>query len=47
MNHEQLADYWRERAELLQEWVCEFLKKNQALRMEEAPRYDEQLANQR
>lgn len=28
-----LADYWRERAECLEEWVCELLRKNQALRM--------------
>jgi hypothetical protein len=33
MDHEQLADYWRERAELLEEWVCELLRKNQVLRM--------------
>jgi hypothetical protein len=33
MNHEHLVEYWRERAELLEEWVCELLQKNQALRM--------------
>src|SRR5215472_10634537 len=27
------AVYWRERAECLEEWVCELLEKNQALRM--------------
>jgi len=31
---EQLADYWREKAECLEEWVCELLRKNQALRMD-------------
>jgi hypothetical protein len=30
---EHWADYWRERAECLEEWVCELLRKNQALRM--------------
>jgi hypothetical protein len=30
---DQLIDYWRERAECLEEWVCELLRKNQALRM--------------
>lgn len=29
----QSADYWRERSECLEEWVCELLMKNQALRM--------------
>jgi hypothetical protein len=28
------ADYWRERAECLEEWVCELLRKNQTLRMQ-------------
>ena len=31
---ERSADYWRERAECLEEWVCELLKKNQTLRMD-------------
>lgn len=31
---EQSAEYWRERAECLEEWVCELLTKNQSLRME-------------
>jgi hypothetical protein len=31
---EQLADYWREKAECLEEWVCELLRKNQVLRMD-------------
>jgi hypothetical protein len=31
---EQAADYWRERAECLEEWVCELLGKNQTLRMD-------------
>jgi hypothetical protein len=30
---EKLDDYWRERAECLEEWVCELLRKNQILRM--------------
>lgn len=30
---DHLIDYWRERAECLEEWVCELLRKNQALRM--------------
>ena len=30
---ELLANYWRERAECLEEWVCELLRKNQVLRM--------------
>ena len=30
---EHAANYWRERAECLEEWVCELLRKNQALRM--------------
>ena len=29
----QATDYWRERAECLEEWVCELLRKNQVLRM--------------
>jgi hypothetical protein len=31
---EQLADHWREKAECLEEWVCELLRKNQVLRMD-------------
>jgi hypothetical protein len=34
IDHEHSADYWRERAECLEEWVCELLRKNQALRMD-------------
>jgi len=34
ISQEQSADYWRERAECLEEWVCELLGKNQALRMD-------------
>ena len=34
ISQKRLADYWRERAECLEEWVCELLTKNQALRME-------------
>ena len=30
---ERSADYWRERAECLEEWVCELLRKSQTLRM--------------
>lgn len=30
---EHLADYWRERAECLEEWLRELLRKNQTLRM--------------
>lgn len=30
----QSADFWRERSECLEEWVCELLIKNQALRMD-------------
>jgi len=30
---DQLIDYWRERTECLEEWVCELLRKNQILRM--------------
>ena len=30
---EHSADHWRERAEFLEEWVCELLRKNQTLRM--------------
>src|SRR5215469_11066475 len=33
IGQEKLADYWRERAECLEEWVCELLRKNQTLRM--------------
>ena len=31
---EHSADYWRERAECLEELVCELLRKNQVLRMD-------------
>src|SRR5215472_5139769 len=34
ISQERTADYWRERSECLEEWVCELLAKNQALRME-------------
>jgi hypothetical protein len=34
ISQERPADYWRERAECLEEWVCELLKKNQTLRMD-------------
>ena len=34
ISQEQSADYWREKAECLEEWVCELLRKNQALRMD-------------
>jgi hypothetical protein len=34
VSQEQSADYWRERAECLEEWVCELLRKNQTLRMD-------------
>jgi hypothetical protein len=33
IGREKLADHWRERAECLEEWVCELLRKNQTLRM--------------
>ncbi|MBV8672534.1 MAG: hypothetical protein JOZ33_03785 [Acidobacteriaceae bacterium] len=33
IGQENLADHWRERAECLEEWVCELLRKNQTLRM--------------
>jgi hypothetical protein len=33
IGQEKLADHWRERAECLEEWVCELLSKNQTLRM--------------
>jgi hypothetical protein len=33
IGQEKLADHWRARAECLEEWVCELLRKNQALRM--------------
>lgn len=33
IDKEHAANYWRERAECLEEWVCELLRKNQALRM--------------
>jgi hypothetical protein len=32
IGQEQAADYWREKAECLEEWVCELLRKNQTLR---------------
>jgi hypothetical protein len=31
---EQSAEYWREKAECLEEWICELIRKNQALRMD-------------
>jgi hypothetical protein len=34
ISQEQAADYWREKAECLEEWVCELLRKNQTLRTE-------------
>ena len=34
ISQERSADYWRERAECLEEWVCELLRKNQTLRMQ-------------
>ena len=34
VSQEQSADYWRERAACLEEWVCELLRKNQTLRMD-------------
>ena len=33
ISQEKLVDHWRERAECLEEWVCELLRKNQTLRM--------------
>ena len=33
VSQEKLVDHWRERAECLEEWVCELLTKNQTLRM--------------
>jgi hypothetical protein len=33
IGQEKLADHWRERAECLEEWICELLRKNQTLRM--------------
>jgi hypothetical protein len=33
IGHEQAVDYWRERSECLEEWICELLRKNQTLRM--------------
>ena len=30
---EKAAEYWREKAECLEEWVCELLRKNHVLRM--------------
>lgn len=34
VNHADSVEYWRERAECLEEWVCELLMKNQSLRMD-------------
>ena len=34
INVDQSINYWRDRAECLEEWVCELLRKNQALRMD-------------
>jgi hypothetical protein len=34
IGQEKTADYWREKAECLEEWVCELLRKNQKLRMD-------------
>ena len=31
---EQSAEYWREKVECLEEWICELLTKNQMLRMD-------------
>jgi hypothetical protein len=31
---EQSAEYWREKVECLEEWVCELVRKNQMLRMD-------------
>lgn len=33
INNEHWANYWREKAECLEEWVCVLLRKNQELRM--------------
>src|SRR5215469_13301363 len=33
IGQQKVADHWRERAECLEEWVCELLRKNQTLRM--------------
>lgn len=33
ISKEQSADYWREKAECLEEWVRALLRKNQELRM--------------
>lgn len=33
IDKEYAANYWRERAECLEGWVCELLRKNQVLRM--------------
>ena|SRR5215469_7808547 len=33
VSQEKLVDHWRERAECLEEWVCELLTKNQTLRI--------------
>ena len=30
-NHEQTGEYWRGRAECLEDWICELLRKNQVL----------------
>jgi hypothetical protein len=34
IGQEEASDYWREKAECLEEWVCELLRSNQALRMD-------------
>jgi hypothetical protein len=34
IGQEQVADYWREKAECLEQWVCELLRKNHTLRMD-------------
>jgi hypothetical protein len=34
IGQEESAQYWREKAECLEEWVCELLTKNEALRMD-------------
>ena len=33
IGQEKMADHWREKAECLEEWVCELLRKTQTLRM--------------
>ena len=34
IGQQKVADHWRERAECLEEWVCELLRKNQTIRMD-------------